>query len=98
MLSSPRGMGSYLWHQRVLLKDFAEHVHKVSTGLKDAVVQAVRDTGRPVIHLRTSNERKDLQAREIAERDGITQGPVCLFTVVEPCSSFEVGPNRATKR
>ena len=97
MLAAPQGMSSYLWHQRVLLTEFKNHVHKVSTRLKDAVVHAVEDAGRPVIHLQKNSERKDVLAREIAERDGIKEGPVCLLKALEPCSSFEVGPNRVTK-
>lgn len=98
MLASPQGMRSYLWHQRILMTDFAEHVLEVSGGLKKAVTHAVEQAGRPVVHLYTSRERKDLKAREIAQRDGVKVGPVCLFTVMEPCSSFEIRPNRATKR
>jgi hypothetical protein len=98
MLSAPQGMRAYLWHQRVLLTDFAAHVHKVSTRLKDAVEQAVERAGRPVVYLQNGSEDKQRRAREIAQRDGVKQGPVCLFKVVEPCSSFEVRPNRETKR
>jgi hypothetical protein len=98
MLSAPQGMRSYLWDQQVLLKDFGNHVLKVSTRLKDAVTKAVEDAGRPVVNLRAGSERKDLLARQIAERDDVKAGPVCLLKAVEPCSSFEVRPNRATKR
>jgi hypothetical protein len=98
MLSAPQGLRSYLWHQRVLLTDFAKHVLAVSTRLKEAVIEAVEAAGRPVIYLQTSHERKDQRAREIAAKEGIKEGIVCLFTVVEPCSSFEVRPNRETKR
>jgi hypothetical protein len=51
MPSAPQGMRSYLWHQRVLLTEFAAHVHKVSTRLKDALVQSVEQAGRPVLYL-----------------------------------------------
>jgi hypothetical protein len=98
MLSAPQGMTSYLWHQRVLLTDFAKHVHAVSTGLKDAIKGAVEQTGRPVVHLASGSERKEVIARQIAARDEVKAGPVCLLTAVEPCSSFDVVPNRATKK
>jgi len=98
LLSAPQGMRSYLWHQRVLLTEFASHVLAVSTRLKDAVIQSVKDAGRPVVHVQSGQERKGLLAREILERDGVKEGPVCLLTAVEPCSSFEVRPNRDTKR
>jgi hypothetical protein len=98
LLSAPQGMRTYLWHQRVLLTDFGAHVLKVSTQLKNAVVQAVEQAGRPVVYLQSGHEDKQRRAREIAQRDGVKQGPVCLFSVLEPCSSFDVRPNRETKR
>jgi hypothetical protein len=82
----------------VLLTDFAKHVVEVTAQLKDAVVGAVENLGRPIVHLRSGSERKDVIAREIAQRDGVKGGVVCLLTAVEPCSSFEVRGNRETKR
>jgi hypothetical protein len=70
----------------------------VSSKLKDAVIGAVEKVGRPVIHLQTGSARKDHLARQVAARDGIKDGVVCLLTVVEPCSTFDLRPNRATKR
>ena len=43
-------------------------------------------------------KRKEDVAREIAERDGVTEGLVCVLTAVEPCHTFTVGPNRERKR
>lgn len=98
MLSAPQGMRSYLWHRRVLMTDYRQHVLAVSSSLKNAVVGAVEKAGRPVIHLRSSTERKDHMARQIAQRDDIKDGVVCLLTAVEPCSTFDLRPNRASKR
>jgi len=41
-----------------------------------------------------SGSSKEARAREIAERDGVTEGLVCVLSVVEPCRSFAVAPNR----
>lgn len=40
--------------------------------------------------------RKEEDARRIAARDGLTQGLVCVYRVVEPCLSFRIvpGPRR----
>ena len=35
--------------------------------------------------------------REIAARDGVTEGLVCVLTAVEPGKTFTVGPNRRTR-
>ena len=41
-----------------------------------------------------SGTSKEARARAIAERDGVTEGLVCVLSVVEPCRSFAVVPNR----
>jgi hypothetical protein len=61
------------------------------------------DAGRPFRYLaeattkRQGTSKEDL-AREIAERDGVTEGLVCVFSVLEPCTSFDVRGNRASQR
>ena len=41
---------------------------------------------------------KESPASEIAERDGVTEDLVCVLSVVEPCRSFDVRPNRETHK
>jgi len=92
------GMKRYLWANHVLLKDFGAHVEQVSQRLKDASLTAARHAGRPVKYLASSETDKDGVARQIAAKDGITEGLVCVLTCVEPCWSFEIYRNRDTKR
>jgi hypothetical protein len=46
-------------------------------------------TGRPHQYLSEPVRKEDL-ARKIAERDGISEGLVCVFSVVEPCRTFSL--------
>jgi len=43
--------------------------------------------GRPFRYL-ASNIDKDRTARQLAQRDGIKHGLVCIFSILEPCRSF----------
>jgi hypothetical protein len=43
--------------------------------------------GRPFQYLSTSLRKEDA-ARKLAERDGIEEGLVCIFSVLEPCRTF----------
>jgi hypothetical protein len=97
-LAYPKGMMRYLWAMGVLLKDFGRHVLDVTTRIKDAATRVMTDAGRPVLYLPSAQTSKEDQARAIAARDGITRGPVCMLTSVEPCRSFEIFRNRETKR
>ncbi|HEY1525208.1 MAG TPA: hypothetical protein VGH51_03130 [Candidatus Angelobacter sp.] len=54
--------------------------------------------GRPVQYLHSSLINKEETARAIAEKDGISQGPVCALTGVEPCRAFDVYRNRQTRQ
>ena len=54
--------------------------------------------GRPVLYLNDNSVRKEELARQIAQRDGIEQGLVCVLTAVEPCWTFDIRRNRAEKK
>jgi len=88
-ISYPEGMESFLNRQGVLFKDFKHFAVACSDTVKDNAIQTARKAGRPFIYL-NSAVRKEEHAREIAHRDGITQGLVCVFSVVEACQSFKL--------
>jgi hypothetical protein len=97
-LANVQGLGSWLWQAGVLLKEFTEHAVGLTEQIKDATEEiALKETGEKPMYLPSSTLRKEDLARGIAERKGITQGLVCVLTAVEPCLTFEVGPNRQTK-
>ena len=88
-ISSPEGMESFLNRQGVLFKDFKRFASGCSDALKDHAVALARKAGRPYIYL-NSPVRKEDRARQIAERDGITRGLICVFSTVESCQSFKL--------
>jgi hypothetical protein len=45
--------------------------------------------GRPYQYLSGPTRKEDL-ARQIAERDGLAEGLVCVFSVLEPCRTFSL--------
>lgn len=97
-LAHHKGMLGYLFHMNVLLKDFAAFAQDVTERLRDASQALARRTGRPIRYLASSTINKEEIAREIARADGITDGLICILTVVEPCQSFEVVRDRAAKQ
>ncbi|MHB1554665.1 MAG: hypothetical protein ACYCSX_11960 [Acidimicrobiales bacterium] len=102
-LYQPGGMKGFLDSQHVLLKDFAPYVTKMSVAIKAAAKGAAEAAGRPYLYLgkahtkRSGTSKEDL-ARNIAERDRVEEGLVCVLAAVEPCKSFEVYKNRTTHR
>src|SRR3954465_11568854 len=93
--------GRYLSRRGILLKDAGRFFE--TQRIRDHVVSLAAAAGRPVEYLAGSSTHrsgtsKEARARAIAERDGGTEGLVCVLSVVEPCRSFGVTPNRQTRR
>ena len=97
-MANERGMRSWLWKQQVLLKDFKGYALGLTDQIKRATEELAEAAHRPVQDLPSSSQRKEDVAREMAERDGVTQGLVCVLTAVEPCQTFTVGGNREQKK
>jgi hypothetical protein len=93
----------FLNSQHILLKDFATYAEKTTAELKAQAQQVAAAAQRPYIYLASastaaSGHSKEAQARAIAERDGLTDGLICVFAAVEPCSTFTVRGNHQTQR
>jgi hypothetical protein len=95
-LARPAGMMSFLWKLQVLLKDFPAFAKDATARLRPALEQAAKEQGRPLEYLASGDIAKEERAREIAERDGIREGLVAVFTSVEPCLTYRVHGVRAT--
>src|SRR3954465_343718 len=95
--------GRYLSRRGILLKDAGGFFEAETQRIRDHVVSLTAAAGRPVEYLAGSSTHrsgtsKEARARAIAERDGVTEGLVCVLSVVEPCRSFAVTSNRQTRR
>src|SRR3989304_825259 len=93
----------FLWRQGVPLKDFGPYVKTATLGLKAHAQQAAAAAGRPYLYLagartKASGHSKEELARQIAARDGISEGLICVLATLEPCSSFEVRADHESQR
>jgi hypothetical protein len=92
------GLDKFLSSQHVLYKDFASYVQRVSNRLKTHAIAVATEAGRPYEYVASPQVRKEDRARAIADRDGITEGLVCVLACVEPCHSFTIRRDRDAKR
>jgi hypothetical protein len=97
-LSHVQGLGKFLGVRGVLLKDFRTFAQACTTRLAAHAQQVAQQAGRPYQYLPSAQVRKEDIARQIARRDGITSGLVCVLACVEPCLSFDVYRNRQSRR
>ena len=93
----------FLWACGVLLKDFAPFVNRATAEVKAHAEAVAAKANRPFKYLadastKRSGHSKEDQARAIAEQHGVREGLVCVFSVLEPCWSFDVRGNRETCR
>jgi hypothetical protein len=96
-VANERGMMNFLWAIQVPLKRFKQYVLDTTKRIRQGTEQLAQKLGRPVQFLNSSKGSKEDIALEIAKRDGVQQGLICVLRCVEPCRSYEVGPNGKTK-
>lgn len=88
--SYPSGMEGFLRYHGILIKDFPKLAKEQSALLKEHAHELAKQAGnRPVIPLARKTRKEDF-ARQIAQKDGITTGLICVFSVQESCSSFKI--------
>jgi hypothetical protein len=93
---------SYFLHtQGILLKEFKSY----ATSITKKIIQNARDMAeknkRPYIYLEKTlksknNEGKEDFARQIAQKDGIREGLICILSCLELCSTMTVVSNYQT--
>jgi hypothetical protein len=84
-----RGMEEYLWQNKILFKDYAQHVKRASERLKKESLQPFDEQQLPVVFLRSPSVNKDELARRVAVEKGIGSGLVCAISALEPSPTFE---------
>jgi len=97
-LYQPSLMQRYLIRAGVLLKDFAAFASDWTERVRAAAHQLAEQQQRPLTYLHGSTARKELLARDLARRDGLTTGLIGIWSVVEPCLTYFVRKNRAQKK
>ncbi len=92
-----RGLDGYLYGAKVPMTDFDQHAKAVSRQLIEESLREPRECGCEVRYLDNSRTGKQDVAKQIAHRDGIHQGRICVLKAVEPCMSFALQRDRHTK-
>jgi hypothetical protein len=97
-LATQSGLRTFMSHTHILLKDFSGWVNGLTALIRDSAEKRATELGIEVRYLTSGGLDKEKLAREIAQAKGITQGSICLFSVVEPCVAPMVKGNKATQK
>ena len=98
LLANTKGLSCFLTFMGVLLKDFKEWAVELTDRIRCATAELAGARQRPVIYLASCHTNKELLALQIAQRDGITEGLICVLTCVESCQTFTIRKNAAQKK
>ncbi|MEI6291531.1 MAG: hypothetical protein WCP19_13965 [Chloroflexota bacterium] len=100
----PNGaFGRFLNRQSVLLKDFKPYVETVSQQIKQHAEQLAIQSGHPFRYLESAmtakkGQSKEGMAQQIAVEDNVKEGLICVFSTLEPCTTFTVRGNHASHK
>jgi hypothetical protein len=90
-------MEGYLWQAGVLWKDFKRFATDLTGRVRQAAEKLAKRHHRPMIYL-SSSTRKEEMARQIEERDKVDKGLIAVLSCVEPCHTWFLRGNRATRK
>ncbi len=97
-ISYVKGLEIFLSTQGVLHKHFADFAQRLSDSIKEHAKAIAVRRGRPVEYITSPSVSKEDRAREIMERDGISEGLICVLTCLEPCRSFSIRKDRYARK
>jgi len=89
-LMSGDAMADFLKRKQVKRRTLKAFLLTQADRVKKHALSMAAAAKRPHQYLSGPTRKEDL-ARQIAERDGITEGLICVFSGLEPCRTFVVG-------
>lgn len=88
-ISYPQGVGGWMRERGVNYRDFKKFAPQIAERLLQHAKDMAKQAGRLYQH-HVKREAKEELAREIARREGIDDGLVCVFSCLETCRTFRL--------
>jgi hypothetical protein len=90
------GMTSYLFAKQVRIFDYPRFADPFRNQLRENAEQLAAANGIEIEFLRKRNVRKEDRVKEILGKRGEHPGLVCVFSAMEPCSTYKPWHNKQT--
>ena len=90
------GMTSYLYANRIRIFDYPRFAEPFREQLRENAERLAGENGMEIEFLRKRNVRKEDRVKEILAKRGEHPGLVCIFSAMEPCSTYQPWHNRQT--
>jgi len=92
------GMTSYLYAKGIRIFDFP----KFAQGLRDKLIENTKNIALKnnieIEYIKKKNFRKEDRVKQIIEKRGNHPGIVCIFSALEPCSTYKPWHNKDTHK
>lgn len=86
---SPSGKKHFLSERNILLKDFSSYANQVTNDIVSHVEAMAASECRPLIYLTSSQIPKEQTARKVLIENPVTEGLICILSVVEGCQTLQ---------
>lgn len=86
---SPSGKRHFLSENNILLKDFSSYANKVTDDIVSHVEKMAASGNRPLVYLPSAQTSKEQKALQILEEQPVTEGLICILSVVEYCQTLQ---------
>jgi hypothetical protein len=90
------GMTSYLYEHQVKIFDYARFAEPFRNQLRENAERLAAENGLEIEFLRKRNVRKEDRVKEMLNKRGDQPGLVCIFSAMEPCSTYKPWHNKQT--
>ena len=97
-IATHTGMREFLWQSGVLMKDFKMYAQEVTKSFREQLHEIARKENRPFVYLPSSRTNKEQVALQILKEHPVKTGLISIITCVEPCRSFTIVKDRASKK
>jgi hypothetical protein len=90
------GMTALLYERKIRIFDYAKFAEPFRNRIRENAEQMAAAAGIEIEFIRKRNFRKEDRVKEILNQRGDQPGLVCIFSAMEPCSTYKPWHNKQT--
>ena len=89
-------MTSFLYERKTRIFDYPKFAEPYRNRIRENAEQMAAEAGVEIEFIRKRNFRKEDRVKELLEKRGEHPGLVCVFSAMEPCSTYKPWHNKQT--
>ena len=90
------GMTSFLFGRKIRIFDYPKFAEPFRNRIRENAEKVATGAGIEIEFIRKRNFRKEDRVKELLEKRGEHPGLVCVFSAMEPCSTYKPWHNKQT--